>query len=817
MQVIQKDTQPKPKVAQKKPQPKKQAPLPPPPAPPAVDPTNATGEGLGGIDSGSVLMSPVDGSAIPIGKFPGAVGRASSYDIQRGGYNYVPDVLQQTVPGAILQDAQGNVFQRDLQYRGFEASPINGVPQGLAVYQNGVRINEAFGDIVNWDFLPDNAIDGITIIGANPVFGLNALGGAVTIQMRDGFNYQGAELDVRGGSFGRYQGELTYGANNGSWAAFLALEGIHDNGFRDFTKSMIRRSYADLGAKGDNTEFHLNYTGADNFVGVTAAAPVQLLDQSWSSTFTSPQTTVNQVNMVSLNGLVKASPTLTFSGVSYYRWFNQKHVDGNISEAEDCTTDPTVLCLEGDDDEQLFGIGPGVNPDGSIPSDIASPLGSLDRTTQTANSFGLAGQGVDKSKVFGLGNQFLLGASLDYGDVAYTAGSELGVFGPQFVVNGLDILLTGPGDVAPRNLTTTNTYVGVYFSDTLDLTSDLAWTVGGRYNFARLTIGDNTGFNPELNSDSTFERFNPMTGLSYQINPWLTLYGSYAEANRAPTPAELACSDPVNPCLIESFLTADPPLQQVVSHTYELGLRGKEVGYEGQRFEWSAGLFHALNSDDIITVAAPISGRGYFQNAGDTLRQGIEIGGRYTDQKWMLYANYALVDATFESNFIIPSPNNPSTAAFNCEAGPPGPPVDADDPVCVQVSKGDTIPGIPLSRFKAGFEYWQTPQWKYGADLVAASSQIFFGDEGNDNAPLAGYGVVNIHTSYDVTKNIQFYGLVNNLFDAHYGLFGNFFNLEAGNSASAANPATGAGFFTNPQTITPAPPITAYAGVRIRY
>ena len=162
-----------------------------------------------------------------------------------------------------------------------------------------------------------------------------------------------------------------------------------------------------------------------------------------------------------------------------------------------------MLCENGDDAEQLFGIGPGVNPDGSIPSDIASPLGSLDRTTQTANSFGLAGQGVDKSKLFGLGNQFLLGASLDYGHVAYTAGSELGVFGPQFVVNGLDILLTGPDDVAPRNLTTTNTYVGVYFSDTLDLTSDLAWTVGGRYNFARLR----SATTPALRPSSTATAF----------------------------------------------------------------------------------------------------------------------------------------------------------------------------------------------------------------------------------------------------------------------------------------------------------------------
>ena len=269
------------------------------------------------------------------------MGRASAYDIQRGGYNYVPDVLQQTVPGAIPGCAGQRVPARSAVPR-LRGLPVDGVPQGLAVYQNGVRINEAFGDIVNWEFLPDNSIDGITIIGANPVFGLNALGGAVTIQMRDGFNYQGAELDVRGGSFGRYQGALTFGANNGSWAAFMALEGIHDNGFRDFTKPMIRRMYADLGAKGDDTEFHLNYTGADDFVGVTAAAPVQLLDQNWSNTFTSPQTTVNQVNMISLNGTLRASPTLTFSGVSYYRWFNQKHVDGNISEAQDCTT--TLRC-----------------------------------------------------------------------------------------------------------------------------------------------------------------------------------------------------------------------------------------------------------------------------------------------------------------------------------------------------------------------------------------------------------------------------------------------------------------------------------------
>ena len=90
-------------------------------------------------------------------------------------------------------------------------------------------------------------------------------------------------------------------------------------------------------------------------------------------------------------------------------------------------------------------------------------------------------------------------------------------------------------------------------------------------------------------------------------------------------------------------------------------------------------------------------------------------------------------------------------------------------------------PGIPQHRFKAGVDYWITPKWKFGADLVAASDQVFFGDEGNDVPTLDGYATVDLHTSYDVTDHIQVYGLVDNVFDSRYGLFGNYFNLELAN------------------------------------
>ncbi len=326
VEVIQEAPKPAPKVAQKKPAAKKKAAA-TATAQPTTTPTTA---------QTLVKMSPVGGSEIPIGKVPGGVSTVSAADVARDGSGIIQNTLESRVPGVIVTDLQGNEFQTNIQYRGFESSPLNGVPQGLAVYQNGVRINEAFGDIVNWDFLPSNAIDGITVMSGNPVFGLNALGGAIVIGMKDGFGFQGAEIDVRAGSFGREQIAAQGGARSGPAAAYIAVEGINDDGWRDFSPSEIKRLYADLGFKGDGSEFHINFTGADNLVGAVTAAPVELLDLGWNRTYTSPQTTDNELAMVSANGTVKASETLSFSGVTYYRHFKQDHIDANILEAEEC-------------------------------------------------------------------------------------------------------------------------------------------------------------------------------------------------------------------------------------------------------------------------------------------------------------------------------------------------------------------------------------------------------------------------------------------------------------------------------------------------
>jgi outer membrane receptor protein involved in Fe transport len=149
--------------------------------------------------------TPTAGAGIDVDKVPASINAVGVGQIERTGSLNIADALQQQVPGIVVSEVTGNPFQPDIQFRGFVASPVAGTPQGLAVYQNGVRVNEAFGDTVNWDLIPTAAIRSVTVVTNNPAFGLNALGGAINVQMKDGFNYHGAESNTMGGSFGRIQ------------------------------------------------------------------------------------------------------------------------------------------------------------------------------------------------------------------------------------------------------------------------------------------------------------------------------------------------------------------------------------------------------------------------------------------------------------------------------------------------------------------------------------------------------------------------------------------------------------------------------------
>ena len=753
-----------------------------------------------------VAMTPVSGSEIPLGKVPGGVSQVTSAQIQGSGSPALQDALQQYVPGAIVSDINGNAFSTNVEYRGFTASPIEGTPQGLAVYQNGVRINEVFGDTVNWDLIPPNAINSITVISGNPLYGLNALGGALNIAMKDGFSFQGVESDTRAGSWGRFQEMVQAGKQVDNFAAYVAIDAIRDSGWRQFSPSDVKRMYADLGVRDKDTEFHINFTGAENKIGVVGPTPTDLLGQNYSAVFTSPQTTENQLAMLSANGSAKLSDNWTVSGAAYLRSYHQSHVDGNLSSVAPCTgknadgnangNDTNLLCLTTvngteqyvqDQHHKTITTAQYYGPSATI--------GEIDYTTNNTTSYGTTLQATDKEKLFGLNNIFIAGASVDHGDVKSTSIAELGTLNTQnFVVTGNGIYLSGPLDIAPVNLTTTTSYYGLFFTDTLDLTKSLSATVGGRYNYEELNLADPTG---QLTGNHIYTRFNPMAGLTYKFNSNLSAYGGYAEANRAPTPAELSCADPAQPCLLQNFLISDPNLKQVVSKTWQGGFRGNFSPYGYGRLDWSAGVFHTESFDDILNVTDPtIPTRGYFLNAGNSLRQGVEASLRYKWENLTFNANYAYVDAHFLSNLTLPSPNNPF----------------ADANGNILVHPGDRIPTIPAHRLKASFDYDLTAQWKVGTDVVLASSQYFFGDESNQNPQLPGYGVVNLRTSYEIAPGVTVYGLINNVFDHKYATYGTYYDTGIVNVSGQASTN-----LTNPDMVTPAQPLSVYGGLRIKF
>jgi iron complex outermembrane receptor protein len=708
-----------------------------------------------------------------------------------------PDLLQameRALPGVALSDQTGNQFQLDLNYRGFIASPVIGTPQGLAVYQNGVRINEVFGDTINWDFIPQSAINRMTLVPSNPVYGLNAIGGALSLEMKNGFSYHGVEGDVTGGSFGRIGATTQAGGQKGNFSSYITADAIDDAGWRQDSPSQLRRIFADLGARGDNnTEFHVTFTGADNHFGAIAATPVQMLAQNWASVFTTPQTTENQLAFLTASASWKPTDTWTYQAIAYYRYFHQAHVDGNGTNASNDPTvcpDPTLLCfpnLNGTTSNLMTTTGQTVANAGTL--GFPNVLGEIDRTWTTTNSFGGSVQAASSAKVLGHDNNFVVGMSVDRGLVQFSTTSELGtISGVPPLVQGTGLFIDQPsGDNAPVGLGAATLYTGLYATDTFDVTSRLSITAGGRFNFAQIDLRDELGNDPSLTGNHNYSRLNPTIGATYKITPNLTFFGGYSEANRAPTPLELECSDPVRPCLIDNALVGDPNLKQVVSHTFEAGLRGILNPGKGI-LSWTVDVYHALNTDDIINVASPIIGHEFFQNGGNTLRQGIEAVASYKWDRWTAYANFTSVDATFRNPLTLSSPFNPFANANGQ----------------IFVVPGDHLPAIPDFRFKTGAEYQITTPWKLGADLNVIGSQYLVGDASNQNPKIPAYWVVNLHSSYKVSEHIELFGLVQNLFDRRYYVSGTFFDI-------AEVPYLN---LTDPRTFVPGMPFAAYVGVR---
>jgi outer membrane receptor protein involved in Fe transport len=749
--------------------------------------------------------TPLPGLGLPLNQIPANVQTANSQEMQSQQTLGIADYLNNNFSGVNVSESADNPFQLDINYHGFTASPLLGTPEGLSVYVDGVRVNESFGDTVNWDLIPQSAISTVTLMsGSNPVFGLNTLGGALSLRTKSGHDNPGTEFEAYGGSFGRRSFEGETGGEFGNFDYFLTGNYFDENGWRDNSPSRVYQVFGKAGWQNDKTDVDLSYTYADTSLYGNGATPQSMLDFRREASYT-PDFTANLLSFINLTGTQFLSDKLLLSGNVYYRHLSTGAVNGNTNDGylDGDYPGPPFDCAAGPASRaELTYCAPGQN--------------ATSRLLQRTKGFGV--QLTDSQDVFGWSNQAIFGADYNDSDDTFSQAYQFGRLTPgrQLIYEASPF-----NDETVISLTGGNKIYGAYLTDTLSPSKLMHFTFSARYNRNTETlsgdsidtdIGDfDAGFDQAspLAGDHTFSRLNPAFGFTLTPTDALTFYADYNEASRAPTVIELGCANPAAPCGLPNDFASDPNLEQVIARTVEVGVRGN---LPDQRLVWSADAFHTVNRNDIQFVATATNA-GYFDNVGNTRRQGLDLslGGKQGGLHW--HVTYSFVDATFQSNFEVSAESNSSA--------------DADGNILVRA--GDRIPLIPKHTGRVVLDYDLSKRWNVGGNVIATSGSFLHGDENNSNQAggtngegayvsgsgwIPGYAVVNLQSTYHMTKRAEIFARLINLFDKQYSTAG-FLTSSSFNPNGSFIPDPNN--WPNENAVAPAAPRAIWVGMRVRW
>jgi iron complex outermembrane receptor protein len=759
-----------------------------------------------------VGITPLLGAEIDRDLIPATVSVIGSNELRSRGTASLADALAERLGSVSIEGTTTNPFQPTLRFRGFTASPLLGLPQGIAVFQNGVRINEPFGDTVQFDLMPQFAVSQTQLsAGADPTYGLNALGGSLALNLKNGFDFTGFGGELSGGSFERYAATAEFGAHRGPWAYYVGATRFDEQGWRDHSPSGVTQAVADVGYRAGRIDAGVTLTYADTRMNGNGPAPVELLAADRTAVFTFPDTTENRLAFVQGRFDLAATDVWSVQVIGYVRDLDRQTLNGDEAALAVCDDDSlppgapaNTLCLgAGDDDDDALGetgadpLVDAGNPGRFITSDDAAGDGAINRTSTLATGYGATLQASGRGRLGGLDHVLIMGVSADLANVDFSSTSEVGSLTDARGVTGSGLFSgifgRAPDDIFSTALDSENRVFGLFFSETLSLNDRTHLTASGRFNHARVSIADRLG--TSLDGRHRFSRFNPGIGLVFQAHDAVTLFGRYSESNRAPTAAELSCADPAEPCRVPNAFVSDPPLEQAVARSVEGGLRGRWTR-GAANLDWSASVYRTRINDDILFVASPaLIGTGFFQNAGDTLRVGLDVDVRGQIDRVGWYLGYGLVEATFESALALPG--NPQVNDAATDEG------------FLVVSPGDRLAGIPRHSLKAGVGVGLTSAWNVALETISSSSRVFFGDEGNDQAPLDGFTMANLLSSYRVRDGVELFVRLDNLFDTDYETFGALAELEL-ELDEVPNAS-------DPRFLAPGAPRSGFAGVRVRF
>lgn len=278
-------------------------------------------------------IGPMPGLALTKEEIPGNVQSLTAKDIKEAHTLTITDLMNQKLQSITVNDYQSNPFQMDLQYRGFTASPQLGTAQGISVFLDGIRVNEPFGDVVNWDMIPMNALSSLEMIpGSNPIYGLGTLGGALTMRTKSGFDGKTLDAEVLTGSFGRKQLQISAGNNNGVVAGFLSGNFFLEDGWRENSPSKVNQLFGKAEWQNDRARLGFSMLYAGNKLTGNGLLPQQMVDQNPRQVYTSPDESKNDLFQFQLSGIWDVTDTFNITGQIYKRNSKRKAKTSDINE-----------------------------------------------------------------------------------------------------------------------------------------------------------------------------------------------------------------------------------------------------------------------------------------------------------------------------------------------------------------------------------------------------------------------------------------------------------------------------------------------------
>ncbi|MCS0580792.1 TonB-dependent receptor [Massilia pinisoli] len=645
--------------------------------------------------------------------------QALDADAVNGGAT-LTDALNRRLGSVVVHEIQGNPFQPDVSYRGFTASPLLGTPQGLSVYVDGVRMNQPFGDVVSWDLIPRTAIASLTLMpGSNPLFGLNTLGGALAVRTKDGLHDAGTFVSAQGGSAGRAEiGFEQGGHDEGGLHWYTTGTGFRDGGWRAASPTRLGQLFGKVGWHDAATDAALSAAFSASRLAGNGLQEQWLLARDDASVYTTPDITRNRAMLVNATVTHDLDDDVLLSANAYYRHIRTTTLNGDVNE------------------DALGGDG-------------AAWTGLVNRTAGTQANYGMGAQAT-------VSGHLTVGAAFDASRANFRQGAQYGIVNADRSVSPVDAFAD---DTRVDLVGRTRTW-SVYATEQVRMRDGLYVTVSGRYN--RTAVHNRDRINPgggpgSLDGNHRYGRFNPAIGITWSPSRHLNAYAGYDEGSRTPTAVELGCADPANPCKLPNAMAGDPPLKQVVTRTWEAGLRGTAGGTH-----WNAGLFRATNDDDVLFVADNAAGYGYFRNVGRTRRRGIELGADGRAGPMTLSARYTYLDATFGSGETVGSPGNSS----------------ADAAGNITVRPGDRLPLLPRHVLKARAEWRITPAWTVELGMLAVSDAPARGNDNGLHRPdgerflgsgwTPGHAVFDLGATYDLAPRLRAFVQVDNVLDRRY-------------------------------------------------